>query len=271
MSSTDVVIFNWRDWSDPLAGGAEEYVRSVATKLTLDGYVTELVTSRYPGSSSTDFEDGVRISRLGTRLTVHLRGTTRVGQLVRDNPNTIVLESLNTIPMASDFVSREYRRVVLLHHVAGRELFTEVPFPVSLGLYALERLYSRLAGKWPIVTTSDQSRHELAAMGHNLTNITVSPPGIRNPDLLSGPPTLGLTGHCIAYFGPLKRYKGVLDVLDSLPLIKREFHDADLRIAGRGYLASELKARSLRLGVQGAVSFWGYIPEAEKKRYFDGE
>jgi len=106
-------------------------------------------------------------------------------------------------------------------------------------------------------------------VGHPPDNVSVCPPGIGNATLLSGPPARGLTTHIIGYLGPLKRYKGVPDVVKALPFVRGRFPDASVMIAGRGYLESELRALAADLRLSESVSFEGYIAEAAKRQFYD--
>lgn len=57
----------------------------------------------------------------------------------------------------------------------------------------------------------------------------------------------------------LEKRKGVDVVLESLPLILREFPNATLDIVGGGSLLSELKARTKKLKLEGKVEFHGKV------------
>ncbi len=61
---------NWRDISNPHAGGAEVFTHEVARRLMGLGWSVTLFTSMFPGGEPGEDLDGVEIIRRGGRFGV---------------------------------------------------------------------------------------------------------------------------------------------------------------------------------------------------------
>jgi glycosyltransferase involved in cell wall biosynthesis len=255
-----VIILNWRDWTQADSGGAENFVAAMSKELVFLGHPVHVVTERTPGSLREEVIHGIRVSRRGGKLTRFLAAAFEARRLMRSNDRAIIIESVNTVPYLAKLYGRG-RVVTLIHHVAGRELLSEIPFPLSVVLWGVERA----APYWSshcCVATCDQSRRELIRIGLASSRIHIIHP---LPE--SRPPT-GIVkspvSHVICYLGPLKRYKGVIDVVVAFATIVKWFPDARLEIAGRGYLAKEIADRVRTLGLERSVSLHGYVDSARK-------
>lgn len=65
----------------------------------------------------------------------------------------------------------------------------------------------------------------------------------------------------VARLASTDTYKGIDTLIEALPLVRREFPGAELRIVGGGDDLPRLRALAGRLGVDGAVSFAGMIDD----------
>jgi len=81
-------------------------------------------------------------------------------------------------------------------------------------------------------------------------NLSAPPPGFALPRIL----TVGRLAHADAY-------KGFDLLIEALPLIRRDFPTARLRVVGQGDDQARLAALATRLGVAGSVDFLGPIDD----------
>jgi glycosyltransferase involved in cell wall biosynthesis len=263
-----LVILNWRDWYHPKAGGAEFYLREISRELVRRGWKVDLVTQRFQGALELVQDGGITIHRKGSWLTGYLWAPKLVRNLSQQGNSFSVLESVNTVP----FLSRMYLRqkpVVMIHHLAGSELFIEVPIPVSLILFLLELVGSFLNSGSNVVTGSFQSRTKLIRIGYDPNAVRVVRPGFRfRAHGVANTPDSSSILHSLCYLGPLKRYKGVMTLVEAMRLIIADFPDARLTIAGRGYLEPELREYVRVHGLEHHISILGFVPEDRKQRLF---
>ncbi len=70
-------------------------------------------------------------------------------------------------------------------------------------------------------------------------------------------------GPMLLFFGRLEWEKGVQDLLDALPEIRRRHPGTRLVVAGAGRHRDELVAQTARLSLDDAVEFVGHLPDAE--------
>lgn len=68
----------------------------------------------------------------------------------------------------------------------------------------------------------------------------------------------------VARLASAERHKGIDEMLEVLPAIRRELHDAVYVIAGEGADRERLEAKARALGMQDHVVFAGFVPEQEK-------
>jgi glycosyltransferase involved in cell wall biosynthesis len=71
----------------------------------------------------------------------------------------------------------------------------------------------------------------------------------------------------IVYMGALHQRKGPDVLVEAFEQIHDDVGDTTLIMAGSGELTDSLRAEAERLGVANAVSFPGFVPEAEKPTY----
>ena len=158
--------------------------------------------------------------------------------------------------------------------------------PLALMVYGIEvwqapgwltrRLVSRVDAVWSIsaITTGrmnvwaglPESRYALLPNAIHLDRYGVAPP---HPDLqaryaLQGAPVL-LT---LARLPEKERYKGVDEVLESMPALLRKLPQLKYLVAGEGDDRPRLMQKAVALGVAQQVVFTGMVSEADKADHF---
>src|SRR4051794_696940 len=90
----NILLLNWRDASNPRAGGAEHVTHEIARRLVQRGHSVTWLTSRFPGAPDEERVDGIAILRRGTEATTRFAAPS----IARRGRFDIVVEQVNTLP-----------------------------------------------------------------------------------------------------------------------------------------------------------------------------
>jgi glycosyltransferase involved in cell wall biosynthesis/O-antigen/teichoic acid export membrane protein len=237
-----IAIVNWRDITNPEAGGAEVVTHEVARRWVHQGHEVRLLTSMYAGASRVEVLDGVRIERFG-RLragTFHLKALRAIARLRNTD---IVVDEINTVP----FFTPMFRRmpsVALIHQLAANVLDAEVPRPVAALGRRIEPAVIRLYQDVPVVTVSPSTERDLRKIG--LRHVSAIPLGCDAPRTIVGPKEKIPT---FLFVGRLAANKRPDHAVAAFRAIRERVPDARLWIVGRGPLERRL-ARDLPAGAE---------------------
>lgn len=79
------------------------------------------------------------------------------------------------------------------------------------------------------------------------------------------------TGAHLLYVGRIIPRKGIETLLDAVGLVREDHPDTRLHVVGSGDdgYRSQLRDRAARLGIDDAVTFHGFVPEAELAAYYE--
>ena len=260
----NILIFNWRDIKNPIAGGAEVLTHEVARRWVAQGHQVTLVTSRFPSSLAQETLDGVEIIRRGNSWTVYWHAY-RVYREQFHGRCDLVIDEVNTIPFFTPWYARE---PILMHfNQMAREVWLyECWWPLGLVGYLCEPWWLKLYRQVPAVAISRSSRHDLLRLGFDQHHVDVIPlptkpyrPGHHNGR--ESDPTL-------LFVGRLKRSKRVDHAIHALVRIRRQWPTAKLWIVGDGdaHYRHALVNLVKRLRLTYAVTFFGQVSETEKQR-----
>lgn len=261
-----VLLLNWMDPWHPRAGGAEEHLRQLFGRIAARGHRVTLVSSGFRGGASRLEREGLRIRRVGGRLSFALRAPGAARRLIRDGGFDLVVEDLNKVPL---FVPRwtTLPTVVLAHHLWGRVAFGAAGPGVAAATVLLEAAIGPAYRRARFVAVSPSTRHDLIRRGVAPDRVTVIPNAV---DQVEGPPTQAgrFTRPTFVYLGRLQAYKRVGTLLTAARELSDEGHRFRMLIAGRGPEERRLRADAARLGLSDTVEFAGFLPEAEKAGFF---
>jgi len=102
----------------------------------------------------------------------------------------------------------------------------------------------------------------VAALGVEQQRIAVIPMGVDLSDRFI-PGEAMRTPKSLLYVGRFAEKKGLAYLIDALPLVLKKHPDARLTIVGHGPLEAVLRARITGLGLSGAVTILGAVPNSE--------
>lgn len=256
-----ILIFNWRDIKNPLAGGAERLTHELARRWVNKGHKVTLFSSAFSGYKKEEIIDGVKIIRAGNRLTVYYQAF-RYYKKYFQGQYDIVVDEINTIP----FFTPLYVREPLLAHInqLAREVwFHEIPFPLSLLGFLIEPWCLKIYRNIPVITISQSSKEDLLNSGFSKTNIQIIPMGmdlqIKRRENKEKEPT-------IIWVNRVIKSKRLEHALKAFEYVKRKIPNAKLWIVGplsqsyRNRLQNLV--RKLRLK---DVVFYNFVEERKKQ------
>ena len=256
-----ILVVNWQDRENPLAGGAELHLHEIFERLAARGHDVTLLCGGWPGCPPTATLGGMRVLRVGTRQTFALKVIPWFRRHLARERFDVVVEDINKAPLYTPAWGSGAPVVACVPHLFGGTAFQELPWPLATAVWLSERPLPFAYRDVPFEAISESTADDLAARGIPRALVRVIFPGVAFDRFtpLAGTRAAVPT---ISYIGRLKRYKGVDLVLRAFARLERR--DAVLEIAGAGDYrpALETLARSLDLGAR--VRFLGFVSETEK-------
>lgn len=255
-----VAFLTWRDSTHPDGGGSEVFVEEVARGLVRLGHDVTIVCARHPGSSATAELDGVRLVRLGGRLTVYPRGLLWLAR--RGRRVDVVVDVINGLPFGTPLVRRR-GIVALVHHVHQRQW--QIIYPGlwgRLGWFVEHRLTPLLYRRRPHLTVSEASRDDLAAIGIPAHLVTV----VRNGVATSRSPAERSATPRICVLARLVPHKQIEHAFGAVERLRADFPGLHLDVVGNGWWRDELENDLARRGLAGQVTLHGHVSDAERDR-----
>jgi len=255
-----ILVLNERDPLSPMTGGAETHVFEIFRRLVRRGHQVTVLAASFPGAAPDESVGGVRVRRLANRYLYYFL----VARAARREAgrHDVVVDVLNKLPFFSPwFVPLPCAAIV--HHLFGTTAFRQVPLPVAVVSWLLEKLIPLAYRRTPMIAISPSTRTDLAGRGLDPSNIEVVPPGIdRETHVAIDDGTRRQP--IVVWIGRLEPYKRADVVIDAIADVRAVVPDASLVVVGAGSARAALEERARRSGVGGCVRFTGYVPEAEK-------
>jgi glycosyltransferase involved in cell wall biosynthesis/O-antigen/teichoic acid export membrane protein len=233
-----ILILNWRDITNPDAGGAEVFTHEVARRWVGEGHEVTLLTSRFPGAQATELIDGVRIQRVGRlrRGTYHVIVQRRLAGLTGYD---VILDEINTLPFLTPLWQDHLPpTVALIHQLADDVWDAEVPRPLAMVGRRVEPHLLRMYRDVPVATVSGSTMADLGRLG--LRDVRV---------VLEGRDEAPPVGHLpkeevptFAFIGRLAANKRPDHAIAAFRTIRGSLPDACLWMIGRGAMEERLRA-----------------------------
>ena len=256
-----VLVINWQDRENPLAGGAEIHLHEIFERLAGMGHEITLLCGGWPGCPPRATLGGIDVHRVGTRQTFALKVFGYWSRELRDQPFDVLFEDINKAPLYTPFWGAKKPIVACVPHLFGGTVFQELAWPLAAAVWLSERPLPYAYRGIPFQAISQSTADDLVARGIVRAKVEVIYPGV-SFDHFTPDSSARATAPTFAYVGRLKKYKGVDLVIKAFAALSDP--TATLEIAGAGDYRPSLEAlaRSLDLGVR--VRFLGFISEPEK-------
>jgi glycosyltransferase involved in cell wall biosynthesis len=260
-----ILVINWRDVKNPLAGGAEIYFQEIFRRIVTRGHEVTQLAVNFPGASKTDLIDGIRIVRMGGANTFNFSVWAGLNRILRAGGYDIVIDDLNKIPFYSPWFC-DKPVLAMMMHLFRKSIFSEVAFPLAAYVYLTESLIPRCYKNNLFAVLSPSSKRDLLAFGIREEKMVVIPPGT---DTARFVPDLSRKGEpLVLHVGRLKRYKSTDHLLEAAHALKLKGKRFKVKIVGDGDDLPRLKETSRRLALEDIVEFTGFISEDDKVRLY---
>lgn len=256
-----ILLVNWQDRENPLAGGAEIHLHEIFGRIAARGHEVTLLCGGWPGAPSRAVLDGISVHRVGTRHTFPFLARSYFEQRLRRQCDVLV-EDVNKVPLYTPTWGAP-QVVALVPHLFGGTAFQELAAPLAAAVWLAERPLGFAYQDVPFQAISESTRDDLAGRGIPAEQVAVIYPGI---DTVGYTPEPGARSPqpLFAYLGRLKKYKGVHLVIEAFAGLRDP--KAVLEIAGAGDYRPALEQLAASLDLDDRVRFLGRISEAEKLR-----
>lgn len=254
-----ILVVNWQDRENPLAGGAEIHLHEIFGRLAAKGHSVRLLCGGWPNCPPYTVLDRIEVFRVGTRHSFPFSAH-RYYRRHLDGWADVLVEDINKVPLYTQRWGAA-ATVALVPHLFGSTVFQELAAPLAAAVWTAERPLGWSYRRVPFEAISESTADDLVHRGIPRASIAVIYPGIDTVGYTPNPAARSPTP-VFAYLGRLKKYKGVHLVIRAFAELARR--DARLEIAGAGDYRPALEelARSLDLGDR--VRFLGRISEQDK-------
>ena len=261
-----LLVVNWQDLENPLAGGAEVHLQENLKRLAAVGFDVTLLCSSFKGAAPEAQWEGVRILRRGGRFDFNWRVPLWIRGLVRQETFDLLIEDINKIP----FYSPLYQPLPVLAvvpHLFATTVFHEINFLLASYIYACEYPVRWAYRGVPFTVISDSTRDDLVERGFKAGDVEVIHCGIDKSLYRVDPEIAKSADPLVLYLGRLKKYKSVQHLISAFAGLRREFPTAKLLVVGDGTYRGALEQHVQKLGLMDHITFTGFIPSADKVRY----
>jgi glycosyltransferase involved in cell wall biosynthesis len=259
-----ILVINWQDIRNPLGGGAEVHLHNIFSRIAQQGHQVTLLCSSFPGAPPEEIIDGIEIVRRGTRGLFNFRVPFEYRRLSQSRQFDVVVDDLNKIPFFTPLFVR-CPLFGIAHHLFGKSIFVEVAFPVAAYVFLMEWLALRVYRlcQVPFFVVSPSTRDEFIAKGYPADHLDLAYNCVDNATYrLTGVPKSGVP--LVGYFGRLKRYKCIDQLIGALPGVRRLIPGVRAVIVGEGDDRKRLEDLASSTGVGDIVAFEGFVSEERK-------
>ncbi len=257
-----VLVINWRDINNPEAGGAEVYIDEVLKKKPSDWKV-DFISTSFKNSKKKEIINGYNVIRIPNNLLFNFTFKYFWRKFFSKNHYDLIVDVISKIPLATPLYIRNIPILSIHYHIHGKSLFKELPYPMALYVYLMEKHFLRYYTKVPTLLIAESDKQELEEI-YKFENLYIAYCGIDvsfmkdiNPFKKSEIPTL-------LYFGRLKKYKRVDHIIKAFALVIKKIPNAVFYIAGKGDDEERLKDIVNIMKLNDSVKFMGFISEKDK-------
>lgn len=256
-----ILVTNWQDRENPLAGGAELHLHEIFERLAALGHEVTLLCGGWPGCAPRVTLGGIDVQRVGTRQSFALMVFAHWRRHLAGQAFDVIVEDINKAPLYTPLWGSGTPIVACVPHLFGATVFQELPWPLAAAVWLSERPLPYAYRDVAFEAISESTADDLVDRGIPRDHVRVIYPGVSAEAFT---PAAGTRAPVptFAYVGRLKRYKGVDIVMRAFAQLAHP--TAVLEIAGAGDYRPALEALVHTLDLTGRVRFLGFVSESEK-------
>ncbi len=218
---------NWRDITNPNAGGAEIVTHEIAKRWIRWGNQVRLLTSKYPSAKSNEIVNGLTVTRTGGKYSVYLASAYRFLSKYSYSYD-VVVDQINSIPFMTPLYCRT-PIVPFVFQLTGEIYRQMLPKSVSPFAIALEPLLLKLYSKCPTIVLSNSTKRDLVSIGFHPDRVFVCRPGADHDRFTVGPKTQHPS---ILYMNRFAKYKNPDHVIIAFKKVLNALPNSKLTMAG---------------------------------------
>ena len=229
-----ILILNWKDRKNPLAGGAEIVTEELLKRLAKNGHQATLLTSQFKRCQAQEIVDGYEIIRVGGRWAVYWQAHKYYKRYLQGKFD-LVIDEINTIPFFAKFYAKE-KNILFIHQLCREIWFYQIFFPLSLIGYLAEPIYLWLLRDRKVITVSESTRNDLLKYGFKKENIHIISEGIEIEPLKELPPMgeIKEENPTILFLGAIRKMKRPDEAIKAFEIAREDIKNLKLWIAGKG-------------------------------------
>jgi len=261
LSGRRILFLNWRDKSNPAAGGAESYTEQIARRFVQTGSSITLFTSAYEDAPPYDWSNDYLVIRKGSRFGVYLAAARHLKRYA--NHYDAVVDFQNGIPFFAPLWAPAAMPVVcVIHHVHQRQFDMYFRWPMNhVGRLLEGRVSRRVYGDRPMVAVSPSTRAEMRRELRLRGPVHIVPNGVDAPQPSS---MVRSPSPSIALVTRLVPHKQIGHLVEVVPELLRRWPDLQVNIAGTGTGHQALIEQVRQLGLEKTVTLPGRVSEQTK-------
>ncbi len=257
-----ILVFNWQDVTNPLAGGAEVHLHEVFERIASRGHEVTLFCHYFEGAARDEVRNGIRIIRHGGRSLFNFQVPLWYWKRFKKEGYDVIIDDVNKIPFYTPlFVDKPVQGVT--HHLFGKSIFLETIFPFALYVHLAEKLIKPIYRHVHFIIGSPSTHKEYIEWGFPAELVSVVNYCV-NKTVYYSEPANAFDKNRVGYFGRLKKYKSVDHFIQAFAMIKDQYPALKIEIIGDGDDKPRLEAEAKQCGVEDRVVFHGFIPEEAK-------
>ncbi len=255
----------------PYPSGVSEYTHYLAKYLRRFGHKVIILTTHYKDEKSE--KDVIRVGRVFyipmnksfATLSVGLEIPRRIKDFL-DKEQFDVVHTMGPFPPSISFFALHYSKSlnITTFHSTGFEYH-------RFGAYIFRKFFQKYINKLHgLVAVSETPRDTF--LPYIPGDYTIIPNGVDVERFYPGVPPIDelakLAKRKILYLGRLDRRKGLIELLNAMPLVRKDMPDAMLIVVGRGPLENDCRRLVTDLDLTDAVIFRGYARQEEIPSYY---
>jgi glycosyltransferase involved in cell wall biosynthesis len=256
-----ILFLNWRDLSNPKAGGAEAYTEEIAKRFAAAGAEVTLFTGQHDDAAPFDWAREYLVVREGGRFGVYVAAARYLRKHGRYYD--AVVDFQNGIPFFAPLWAPSGTVVVcVVHHVHQSQFDMYFRWPMNhVGRLLEGRVTKQVYWRTPFVAVSPSTRAEMRHQLGLTAPIHIVPNGVRPM-----PPSTVARSDTpeIAVVTRLVPHKRLHLLVEAMPSLLHRWPGLHVYLAGDGPARAGLMALGRRLGLEQHLSLPGRVPEQVK-------